>query len=414
MNITICPKKLSGKVTVPPSKSVAHRMIIAAALAKGKSVISNLSSSVDILATIDCMKALGAKIDFENNTAVINGIESVPKKAVLDCCESGSTLRFLIPVACALGVETTFIGRANLPKRPITPLTDELPKHGIEFDFSKVKNGESLPCTVNGKLSNGKYFMSGSVSSQFITGLLFALSVLDGDSEIVLTSHLQSKPYVDITLGTLKQFGVDITETENGYFIKGGQTLKPFNGTVEGDYSQAAFFEVANCLGSEISIEGLNVNSFQGDKEIIEICREMVYNSGKGLKPFDIDCSDIPDLVPILTVLATFCDGKSYIRNVARLRIKECDRLSAMTENLNKLGGKVKAYEDSLEIEGVKSLSGGEVQTFVDHRIAMSMAVAATKCESPLKIIGAECVSKSYPDFFDVYRSLGGDVSSED
>lgn len=414
MNITICPKKLSGKVTVPPSKSVAHRMIIAAALAKGKSVISNLSSSVDILATIDCMKALGAKIDFENNTAVINGIESVPKKAVLDCCESGSTLRFLIPVACALGVETTFIGRANLPKRPITPLTDELPKHGIEFDFSKVKNGESLPCTVNGKLSNGKYFMSGSVSSQFITGLLFALSVLDGDSEIILTSHLQSKPYVDITLGTLKQFGVDITETENGYFIKGGQTLKPFNGTVEGDYSQAAFFEVANCLGSEISIEGLNVNSFQGDKEIIEICREMVYNSGKGLKPFDIDCSDIPDLVPILTVLATFCDGKSYIRNVARLRIKECDRLSAMTENLNKLGGKVKAYEESLEIEGVKSLSGGEVQTFVDHRIAMSMAVAATKCESPLKIIGAECVSKSYPDFFDVYRSLGGDVSSED
>ena len=414
MNVTIYPKKLSGKVTVPPSKSVAHRMIIAAALAKGRSEISNLSSSVDILATIECMRALGTEIDLHDNTAVIKGIDNVPEKAVLNCCESGSTLRFLIPVACALGVQTTFIGRANLPKRPITPLTDELPEHGINFDFSKAEKGDSLPCTVSGKLTSGKYSMSGSVSSQFITGLLFALSLLEGDSEIVLTSHLQSKPYVDITIGTLKEFGVEIAETKDGYFVKGSQKLKPFNGTVEGDYSQAAFFEVANSLGSDIDIEGLNVNSFQGDKEIIEICRKMVYNNEKGMKPFDIDCSDIPDLVPILTVLATFCDGKSYIRNVARLRIKECDRLAAMTENINKLGGKVKAFDDSLEIEGVRSLTGGEVQSFVDHRIAMSMAVVATKCESPLKILGAECVSKSYPDFFDVYRSLGGEVSAED
>lgn len=408
MNIKINPGNLSGKVTVPPSKSAAHRMIIAAALAKGKSVISNLSSSVDILATIDCMRALGADITFENNTAVINGIENAPQKAVLDCCESGSTLRFLIPVACALGVETEFLGRANLPKRPITPLTDELPKHGVKFDFSKVKEGESLPCSVKGKLSSGKYYISGSISSQFITGLLFALSILEGDSEIILTSHLQSKPYVDITLGTLKEFGFDVAETENGYFIKGGQSLKPFNGTVEGDYSQAAFFEVANSLGSNIEIEGLNVNSFQGDKKIVEICRKMVYNNGEGLKPFDIDCSDIPDLVPILTVLASFCEGKSHITNVARLRFKECDRLAVMTENLNKLGGKVTAYEDSLEIQGVKSLHGGEVESYVDHRIAMSMAIAAAKCEAPLTIIGAECVSKSYPDFWDVYKSLGG------
>lgn len=409
MNIKITPKKLKGEVTVPPSKSVAHRMIIAAALARGKSVISNLYPSVDILATMDCMRALGAKIDFNDGTAVVEGITEVPEKAVLDCCESGSTLRFLIPVACALGVETQFRGRANLPKRPITPLTDELPKHGIEFDFSEAKEGESLPCLVKGKLSSGKYYISGSISSQFITGLIFALSVLEGDSEIILTSHLQSKPYVDITIGSLKDFGCEINETDEGYFVKGGQKLKPFNGSVEGDYSQEAFFEVANLLGSDIKIGGLNVNSFQGDKKIVEICREIVYNKNSSLKPFELDCSDIPDLVPILSVLATFCDGTSRITNVARLRIKECDRLAAMEEDLNKLGGKVTANEDSLVIEGVSSLKGGEVDTFVDHRIAMAMAIAATRCESPLTILGAECVSKSYPNFWEVYESLGGE-----
>lgn len=409
MNIKITPAKLSGRVTVPPSKSAAHRMIIAAALAKGRSVIDNLYPSADILATMDCMRALGANIEFKDGRAVVDGIVNSPEKATLDCCESGSTLRFLIPVACALGVEAQFLGRANLPKRPITALTDELPKHGAEFDLSEAKAGESLPCTVKGKLSSGKYHISGSVSSQFITGLLFALSVPEGDSEIILTSHLNSKPYVDITLGTLREFGCEITESENGYRIKGGQPLKPFNGTVEGDYSQAAFFEVANSLGSDVEIAGLNVNSFQGDKKIVEICREIVYNKNGMLKPFELDCSDIPDLVPILTVLASFCEGKSRITNVARLRFKECDRLAVMTENLNKIGGRVTAYEDSLEIEGVKGFKGGtEVETYVDHRIAMSMAIAATRCEEPLTILGAECVSKSYPDFWEVYGKLGG------
>lgn len=403
MDIKITPGKLTGKVTVPPSKSVAHRMIIAAALAKGKSVISNLYPSVDILATIGAMKALGADIIFENNTAVVNGIEKVPENAVIDCCESGSTLRFLIPVACALGVNAQFIGRGKLPQRPITPYLEEFPKHNVTFDYNNT-----MPFSVSGKLSAGKFYISGGISSQFITGLLFALPLLEGDSEIILTSHLESKPYVDITIGCLKDFGCEIEETEQGYFVKGGQTLKAFSGAVEGDYSQAAFFEVANSLGSDIKIEGLNVNSFQGDKKIIEICREIVYNKGNGLKAFDLDCSDIPDLVPILTVLASFCQGKSHITNVARLRIKESDRLAAMTDCINKIGGKVTAFEDSLEIEGVKSLKGGTVQAYNDHRIAMAMAVAATRCENPLAIIGAECVSKSYPDFFDVYRSLGG------
>lgn len=401
MDLRITPSKLSGKVVVPPSKSVAHRMIIAAALSDGISTISNLFPSVDITATMDCMKALGAKISFSSNTAVIEGIKNSPDKAVLDCCESGSTLRFLIPVACALGVDAEFIGRGKLPQRPITPFLDELPKHGISFELPK--NGDNLPCRVSGKLTGGRFEVDGGISSQFITGLLFALSLLNEDSEIVLTSPLQSKPYVDITIGVLRDFGCEISETNTGFLVKGNQRLVPFSGAVEGDYSQSAFFYVANSLGSTIEINGLNENSLQGDKAIVEICKNAV-----GCKAFEIDCSDIPDLVPIMSVLGCFCNGKSRIINAARLRIKECDRLAAMEDCLNKIGGKVKSTADTLEIEGVGTFKGGEVGCFNDHRIAMSMAIAATRCENPLILRGAECVSKSFPNFFEVYRALGG------
>lgn len=402
MDIKITPNILSGKVSVPPSKSVAHRMIIAAALTDGTSTISNIFPSVDITATMDCMKALGAKISFSGDTAVIEGIKKVPEKAVLNCRESGSTLRFLIPVACALGVNAEFIGSGKLPQRPLTTLLNELPKHGASFVLPN--NGENLPLIVNGELAGGRFYADGNVSSQFITGLLFALPLLDGDSEIILTSPLQSKPYVDITIGVLRDFGCEINETENGYFVKGNQRFKPFSGAVEGDFSQAAFFYTANTLGSSIEICGLNENSLQGDKKIAEICKSVAVNGSA----FELDCSDIPDLVPILSVLGCFCKGKSRITNAARLRIKECDRLAAMEDCLNKIGGKVKALPDGLEIDGVGSLKGGEVECFNDHRIAMSMAIAATKCENPLILRGAECVSKSFPNFFEVYKSLGG------
>lgn len=401
MDLKITPAKLSGKVVVPPSKSVAHRMIIAAALSDGTSTISNLFPSVDITATMDCMKALGAKISFSNNTAVIEGIKKSPDKAFLDCCESGSTLRFLIPVACVLGVDAEFIGRGKLPQRPITPFLDELPKHGISFELPK--NGDNLPCRVSGKLTGERFEVDGGISSQFITGLLFALSLLNEDSEIVLTSPLQSKPYVDITIGVLRDFGCKISETNTGFLVKGNQRLVPFSGAVEGDYSQSAFFYVANSLGSIIEIDGLNEKSLQGDKAIVEICNNAVNGDA-----FEIDCSDIPDLVPIMSVLGCFCNGKSRIINAARLRIKECDRLAAMEDCLNKIGGKVSSTEDTLEIEGVGTLKGGEVGCFNDHRIAMSMAIAATRCENPLILRGAECVSKSFPNFFEVYRALGG------
>lgn len=407
MDIKIMPKKLHGEVIVPPSKSVAHRMIIAASLANGISTISNLYPSVDILATIDCMRALGAKIDFEGDTAVIEGIKNNPDKAVLDCHESGSTMRFLIPVACALGVNAEFIGSAKLPTRPITPFVEEFPKHGITFDFSKAESGCTLPCSVSGKLTPGRFEIDGGLSSQFITGLLLALPILDGDSEIVLTSKLNSKPYVDITLGVLHDFGCDVTVMENGFKIKGNQKLCPFSGSVEGDFSQAAFFYAANSLGSDLSIGGLNMNSVQGDKQIVRICEEFDRSNGK---PFEIDCSDIPDLVPILTVLACFGKGTGRLTNIARLRFKECDRLSVTAECLNSIGGKVTVHEDSLEITGVRSLKGGEIDGHNDHRIPMAMAIAATMCENPLIIRGAECVRKSFPNFFEVYRSLGGEV----
>lgn len=406
MDLKIIPNLLNGEVTVPPSKSVAHRMIIAAALADGVSTISNLSRSKDILATIDCMKAFGADIKLDGDTAVITGIRSVPENAIADCCESGSTLRFLIPVACALGINTKFFGKGKLPQRPITPFLEEFPKHGVNFDFSEAENGSTLPCSVSGKLTAGRFEIDGGISSQFITGLMLALPLLEGDSEIFIKSRLESKPYVDITIGVLRDFGCEITERGNSYFVKGGSRLKPFLGSVEGDYSQSAFFYAANSLGSDIKINGLNEDSSQGDKQIVEICREFSKNKAS----FELDCSDIPDLVPILSVLGCFCKGTSRIYNAARLRIKECDRLAAMEDCLNRIGGKIRSTDDSLIIEGVENFKGGEVVCYNDHRIAMSMAIAASRCKEPLIIRGAECVSKSYPDFFEVYRSLGGEV----
>ena len=407
MVVTIKPQKIKGEVSVPPSKSVAHRLVIAAALSKGTSKVENLSFSKDITATVNAMRSLGAQIDISGNTAIIKGIEKPPEKAVIDCCESGSTLRFLIPVVCALGVQATFLGQGKLPQRPITPYLDELPKHGAQFDYQGT-----MPFTVRGRLTSGEYRISGDISSQFVTGLLLALALIDGQSELVLTTPLQSKPYVDITADCLAKCGVSVTQTDKGYAVKGG-SMKAFCAPVEADYSQAAFFYVANSLGSDIRINELNENSCQGDKKIVEICDKIVYNKNGGLKPFELDCSDIPDLVPILAVLASFCEGTSRIVNVARLRIKESDRLEAVSACLNALGGKVTAGEDFLEIQGVKSLHAGQVDCFNDHRIAMAMAVAATRSTGPVTLIGAQCVEKSYPDFFEVYKALGGDITVE-
>ncbi len=397
--VTITPTKLWGQISVPPSKSISHRALICAALAKGRSEINNLLDCADTRATIDILRALGAKIVQSGKTTIVEGISIPNKKVLASCRESGSTLRFLLPVAAALGCEAKFTGEGKLPQRPITPYFTELKKNGIIFE------SKFMPYIIKGQLKAGEYSIAGDISSQFISGLLFALPLLSGDSKIIITSPLQSKPYVDLTTDQLNKFGISVEETDYGYYVKGGQCYKPFNAAIEADMSQAAFFVAANALGSDIEIEGLNLNSLQGDREIIDIAER---SQGNG---FDADASQIPDLVPILTVLAALSEGVSHITSCGRLRIKECDRLAAITCELNKLGARIKEYDDSLEIEGVSALSGGACQCHNDHRIAMSLAVASTCCTEKVVLEGAECIAKSYPNFFEDFTSLGGKIN---
>ena len=403
MDIKIYHSKLIGAVNAPSSKSYSHRMIIAAALAGGISEISNVTSSNDIDVTAGAMEALGANILADKSTYTVKGIKTPSSSADIDCGESGSTLRFIIPVAAALGTETIFQGHGKLPERPITPYIREFPKKGVSFEPQS-----GLPIKISGRLCAGEYELEGDVSSQFITGLLFALPLLDEDSVIKLTSPLQSKPYADMTIAALKAFGVSIRETSmNGlplYLIKGGQKYSPCRISVEGDYSQAAFFYTANALGSEIQINNLNTDTVQGDKAIVDI----IAQCGNDMKPFTVDVGDIPDLVPILAVLGSFTKGTSRIVNAARLKIKESDRLTAVADALNAIGGKVTAGDDFLEIQPVEQFTGGEVNSCNDHRIVMAAAIAATASSSPVIIRGAEAVNKSYPRFFDDYKALGG------
>lgn len=403
MDIKIYPSKLIGTVNAPSSKAYSQRMIIAAALAGGVSEVSNISVSNDIKVSAAAMEALGANVFEENGTFTIQGIKDPPEKAEIDCCESGATLRFVIPIAAALGTESTFLGRAKLPQRPITPYLREFPSKGVEFE---PQGG--LPLHMKGKLSAGEYKMEGDISSQFITGLLYALPLCDGDSTVKLTSHLQSKPYVDMTIKALKSFGIEIQETtENGlltYTVKGDQKYSPCDISVEGDYSQAAFFYVANALGSEIEIKNLDPGSAQGDKAIVDI----INGCGTDMLPFTADVGDIPDLVPILTVLGCFTKETSRIVNAARLKIKESDRLADVARQLNAIGGRITAGDDYLEIQPIEKFTGGEIDSCNDHRIVMSAAIAALSSDSPVIIKGAEAVNKSYPRFFEDYKALGG------
>lgn len=405
MDIKITPAKLEGAVNIPSSKSYAHRMLICASLAEGKSVINGINSSKDIDATMLSLKALGAKFETDdNNNITVHGISERVTNADIHCCESGSTLRFIIPVASALGTTSVFYGEGRLPQRPIDIYIRELSDKGITFDYQNT-----MPFTLSGKLKSGDFYLEGDVSSQFVTGLMFALPLLDGDSKIIMKSRLESKPYADMTIASLKLFGVEITETDYGYFVKGNQKYTPNDCTVEGDYSQASFFFTANAIGNKIEVNNLVENSVQGDKKILEIINEMCYNGKDGkLGYFNADCSDIPDLVPILAVLGSFGSEKSTIFNAKRLKIKESDRLLAISTVLNNIGGKVTALDDGLVIEPVESFKGGEIDSFGDHRIVMCGAIASTRSENAVIIKGAEAVSKSYPDFFKDFNKLGG------
>ncbi len=403
MDIKVSPSVLHGSLSVPSSKSCAHRALICAALADGVSEISGISISEDIKATLGALSALGAVTDIrEDNTISVTGIKKPNKSAVIDCNESGSTLRFLIPVAAALGCDTVFSGRGRLPERPIDIYVRELSEKGISFDYDNT-----MPFSISGKLEPGVYEIEGNISSQFITGLLFALPLLGGDSFIRLKSRPESKPYIDITIAYLRYFGIKIDESEQGYHVKGGQAYRPADIETEGDYSQAAFFFTANALGSDIKINNLRGDSVQGDRKILEIIDGMRGSDGI-YRSFEADCRDIPDLVPILAVLGCFGTEESVIYNAARLRIKESDRLAAVSDMLNRIGGDVSVTGDGLIIRPVKGFRGGTVDSFGDHRIVMSAAIAALRSDHDIIIKGAEAVRKSYPDFFEDYKKLGG------
>lgn len=413
MRIEITPGPLSGSVKTIASKSHAHRMLIASALCREPQEISISTTSADIEATKDCLAHLSMDIP------------------VMNCGESGSTLRFMLPVTMALKDEAVFMGRGRLPYRKLYPLDSQMECHGCTFEWNEPA-GEDLQeiCRIQGRLQSGYYALPGNVSSQFITGLLFALPLLDGDSEIQLTSPLESSKYVDMTLDVLKKFGIFIISGTNAdglpvYKICGNQHYDPCDDpTVEGDWSNIAFWIIAGIINEPehyITCENLPLFSLQGDKAIMDIAREMGgfvtthgENSRTGrheLKAIDIDASDIPDLVPILAVAAAAANGTTHIYNAGRLRDKESDRLRAVANGLEKIGAKILEGADKLTIYGQPhaKLMGGTVSGYNDHRIVMAMTIASMLCENPVIIEGAEAVNKSYPTFFEDFKSLGGE-----
>lgn len=420
--VKIIPGALAGTVNVPSSKSMGHREIICAALAQGISIIDNISMSEDIKATLRCLNALGVKSElaagkFKGRSAVkIYGTGSVKAAGdVCDCGESGSTLRFLLPLGAMCGKPVTYAGAGRLGERPLKPYYDIFAKQGIKYAPE-----QGLPVTVTGRLHSGKFLLPGNVSSQFVSGLLFALPLLDGDSEIVITTPLESQSYVDLTLVALKKYGIRVQNNAYKIFnVPGNQRYHSGNACVEGDWSQAAFWLAAGCLNGRIICGGATDESLQGDRAVKNILMSMggrisavsggLLAEKSRLREVVIDAADCPDIIPVLTVAAAAAEGTTRIINAGRLRIKECDRLHAVAAELNKLGADVTEEAESLTVNGKpQGLRGGCVSAWNDHRIAMSMAVASLVCKEPVIIDGSESVKKSYPDFWQDFAMLGG------
>lgn len=410
MTVTVMPGGLEGQVSAPPSKSAAHRAMICAALSMGPGKVFPVSESADMTATLAVLKAMGFPA-VRQGEAILFGSPVSAAGPVCPCGESGSTLRFLLPVAAALGLEAVFTGDGRLPERPLEPLLSLMKQHDVRF------SADTLPFTISGQLSPGLYQLPGDVSSQFISGLLFALPLLEAESRIQITSPLQSAGYVDLTLQALEASGIQVTRETDGFIISGGQRYLPLSRRVEADWSGGAFWLCAGALFGAVTVEGLDTASAQGDKAVLDILRDMgasisteqglITVSKSSLRGVRVDAAPIPDLVPVLAVTAAFARGDTEIYNAARLRIKESDRLSAVTKLLRALGGTVEEYPDRLVIHG-GPLHGGHVDGANDHRIVMSAAIAALGCDGPVRVSHGEAVAKSYPDFFEVLKQLGG------
>lgn len=431
----ITPKPLAGIVPAISSKSMAHRLIIAAALANGHTQIACSTTCADIDATVRCLTALGAHIDRTPEGYEVSpipksremGILAALKGATLDCGESGSTLRFMLPVACALGADATFTGAERLGERPLGDLASELLAGGCD-----LTGLGSFPLKTTGRLRPGRFVLPGDVSSQYISGLLLAAPVLPGRVEILVRGRIESKPYVNLTIQALHTFGVAVEtkrlvgttpeEPQTLFIVEGEGYRTPGAVSVEGDWSNAAFWLCAGALSRyAVTVRGISLNSVQGDRTIMAALVRFGAKVTRGtdaatvrpdrLHGFELSARDIPDLVPIVSAVAACAEGKTVIRDCARLRIKESDRLLTTTETLQALGADIRIEGDSLVIEGRETLDGGTIEAHNDHRIAMTAAIAASRCESPVTIVGAEAVAKSYPSFFEHYRLLGGNVT---
>ncbi|MBE6731861.1 MAG: 3-phosphoshikimate 1-carboxyvinyltransferase [Ruminococcaceae bacterium] len=404
-----------GKVNIPPAKSYGHRSIICAALSESKTVISNMDMSEDMKASLNFLKAMGGSFTYENRTLTVYPIEKISAECEIDCIESGSTLRFIIPIIASLGKTALLKGKGRLPERPLNIYTELLPKFGVSFSSDK------LPMKISGKLKSGVYEVKGNISSQFISGLLFALPLLEGDSEVKIIGNLESGAYIDMTIDMLSYFGVEIIKKEKSYYVKGNQRYKAKDYEVEGDWSQAAFFLTMGALSeTPVEIKGLKKDSIQGDKGVLELYKKigarisfendaLVIKKGE-LNAIEVSVQDMPDAVPALAALMSLCSGVSLIKNAERLRIKESDRLKSTTNALNCLGAQVEEISDGLVIKGLKCLQGGKTASCNDHRILMAMASVRKGCVNDIELTEAECVNKSYPDFYKDYIKLGGEL----
>lgn len=420
MCVVVSPSKLCGMVNVPPSKSFMHRAIFAAAMCYGSSILKNVAISEDIIATLGAIEKLGASYQLSEKKLRIDGglhaLSKISKRIIeVDCFESGSTLRFLIPIAAAFGKNLMIKGRGRLLRRPIDFYINSFKEQNIVID--KV-DGEKL--CISGKLNSGTYFIDGETSSQFVTGLLMALPNLYGTSRLKIKSGLCSKPYVNITLDVLKSFGIDVFEGDREYIVNGIQRYRARKYEIEGDYSQAAFFEVLGCV-SPICIGGLKSKSIQGDMQMLKLIKEcgadVAWENGLlkvfpgRLRSFYVDITNMPDLTPPIAILACMCKGRSVINGISRLKFKESNRIVSVVNMLKSIGGRIAVEGDKMLIDGVNAFEGGVVDTYNDHRIAMAAAIAAVYSKKPITILRANSVNKSYPDFYKDYQSLGGIVN---
>ncbi len=413
MKVLIQPGFLKGSVAIPPSKSQSHRAIIAASLSKGKSVISNIVYSRDIEATINAMEKIGAKIIRNPNQLIITGITRIflSDDNFIDCNESGSTLRFAIPILSLSRQKVVFTGKKSLFQRPLGVYESLFCDMNLQFQ----KNDDSL--IISGSLSPGVFTLPGNISSQFISGLLFALPLLKDNSKIIVTDPFESRQYVDMTLQTLKQSGIEVKSIGNEYFIKGNQTYQPINVRIEGDFSQMSSFAIMGLLGSDIECRNMPEISCQPDYRILDFIKKAKgkysrIESGYRFQASEtvatnFDVSQSPDIAPVLAIMAALSPGTSKIENAGRLKFKESNRLQSIYNMLKTFGVKVEIDDDSLTITGQTELDGGVFDSYNDHRIVMAIAIASSRATRQVIIKNAEAVNKSYPDFFADMRSLG-------